>query len=195
MSPICGAFHDSNLAFVLGRSDHLGNPAHRRCRHDAMLASNPADRFTRSQTAYYGTNPRHNNQMQNAVTGPGTAAFGPSEPFRHCPLARDYCAMLLRIRKPRPFASLVLAGFLGSLPLFGDTPAQHRSVYPSFRCYCQCENGGAMCATKICELPKYQKRSWAASCRKPRATQVQSAKPPESSPRARRSRAILHVQR
>ena len=48
MSPICGAFHDSNLAFVLGRSDHLGNPAHRRCRHDAMLASNPADRFTRS---------------------------------------------------------------------------------------------------------------------------------------------------
>jgi hypothetical protein len=103
--------------------------------------------------------------------------------------------MLLPIRKRWPFASIALAGLLVSLPLFGDTPAQHRSANSSFRCYCECENGGAMCAMKICELPKYQKRSWAASCRKRQTTEAQPPKPSYSSPRARRSRAILHVLR
>jgi hypothetical protein len=51
--------------------------------------------------------------------------------------------------------------------IFADPLPSGTSALPKFHCYCECEkNGGPSCAMKICELQKYESRSWAASCRK-----------------------------
>jgi hypothetical protein len=91
-------------------------------------------------------------------------------------------------------AGVTLIILLASLPLFGDTLAQRRSAYPAFRCYCECESGGEMCHMKFCELPKYEQRSWAASCRKHPSPLADSKKPAESSPHSRPSRGMLDAQ-
>jgi hypothetical protein len=56
-------------------------------------------------------------------------------------------------------------------------PATH-SAEAKKLCYCGCDSemGAPMCA-HMCELPKYEGRSWATSCHKPQVDQSKRAAP------------------
>jgi hypothetical protein len=68
-------------------------------------------------------------------------------------------------------------------PAIADHTAAGRSVETKKLCYCGCDHamGAPMCA-HLCELPKYQDRWWATSCRKPQPDAGKTAAP---SPRTR----------
>src|SRR5579862_2510737 len=83
----------------------------------------------------------------------------------------------------------VLAALLTlTLPGLANTtapPAESKKM-----CYCGCDNGHGtpMCLT-MCELPKYQDRSWAASCRKPAKHESTPAQPQSQSHSAKSNRS------
>jgi hypothetical protein len=61
-------------------------------------------------------------------------------------------------------AIITLMSAIAAFPMFADT---HASSSPAFHCYCMCEkSGGQACHMKMCDLPKYENRSWAMSCHK-----------------------------
>ena len=146
-------------------------------------------------SSYHSLNRFLFSALRVPVPGPGTCQVPTIAPYLEL-LPRWHHPGMARVTRSR--ISLV-AGvgcivLLAALPLLGDTQTQRRSAYPSFRCYCQCESGGEMCHMKFCELPKYAKRSWAASCHKHPAPLADSKKPAESSPHSRPSRGILDAQ-
>jgi len=58
-------------------------------------------------------------------------------------------------------------------------------------CYCGCDmKAGTPMCTQMCELPKYQNRSWATSCNRKKSAQV----PDAPSPSGRQSRKNNRVQ-
>src|ERR1700676_3154928 len=59
-------------------------------------------------------------------------------------------------------------------------------------CYCQCEHGaGARLCTKMCDLPKYEKRWWATSCHKKSFAVKEVASPNSKSPSRKTNRTEL----
>lgn len=63
----------------------------------------------------------------------------------------------------------ILAMVTGALaccsPLWSDVRIRSGAAPAQKTCYCDCEHAGAACM-HMCELPKYQNRSWATSCHK-----------------------------
>ena len=51
-------------------------------------------------------------------------------------------------------------------------------------CYCECDHGqaSAMCH-HLCELPKYQNRSWAKSCHPARSSEINQTSPAQPAPK------------
>ena len=79
---------------------------------------------------------------------------------------------------------LLVAGALAfCAPVWSDVHVLGGASKPSRVCYCDCEAkaGSSVCA-HMCELPKYENRSWAASCHK----KAESSEPeqPSSAPGA-----------
>jgi hypothetical protein len=87
-------------------------------------------------------------------------------------------------------------GLLAALPLLAVVPLVLHAEWTApmltkparVRCYCNCEpkDGSRQCGM-MCDLPKYQNRDWAVSCRKrPAVTPRQSPESqPHSAPRNR----------
>src|ERR1700674_3571570 len=73
--------------------------------------------------------------------------------------------------------SLALLTLLAS-PASADRGAAGHSVEAKKLCYCGCDHemGAPMCA-HLCELPKYQDRWWATSCRKQQPDSSKAASP------------------
>jgi hypothetical protein len=71
----------------------------------------------------------------------------------------------------------ILLGVVSAAAL-ANQPATLRSGTAIPLCYCHCayETGQKHC-TKMCELPQYQNRWWAISCRKKSSTTNESASP------------------
>jgi hypothetical protein len=66
----------------------------------------------------------------------------------------------------RTAAILLLFAVFPFLPLWSDTQILGPSSKSSKLCYCDCDNmHGVRTCTHMCELQKYQDRSWARSCR------------------------------
>ena len=83
----------------------------------------------------------------------------------------------------------------------GADTKSHAVAMPDFRCYCECESNGKMCAMKFCELPKYENRDWAMSCHKHAAADANAGKP-EANPAPagkrsteKRARGVLSARR
>ena len=80
-----------------------------------------------------------------------------------------------------------LALMIGALalcaPLWSDVPASSSGANSKKMCYCDCDakSGAAMCM-HMCELPKYENRSWATSCHK---KQDNDSTAPSAAPGAR----------
>lgn len=78
---------------------------------------------------------------------------------------------------------LLIAGALAvCAPGWSDAGVEGGSSNSDRLCYCDCEakSGSAMC-THMCELTKYENRSWAVSCQKKAVSEpLQPAKAPDS---------------
>jgi hypothetical protein len=75
-------------------------------------------------------------------------------------------------------------------------PARRALAVRPFHCYCGCESAGKSCATKLCELPKYENRDWATSCRKhalenPRASESTTGVDPAPAHSSQASHAVF----
>ena len=82
------------------------------------------------------------------------------------------------LRRTLGFAVLACLAACGAL---ADQPPAPASKRASMFCYCECQRREhkRQC-TKMCELPKYESRAWAASCHKrPPAAPLKS---PDSRP-------------
>jgi len=90
-------------------------------------------------------------------------------------------------------AVAILAFF--AVPMLANTTSPRSSALSEFRCYCECERHGMICAKKMCDLPKYEKRWWATSCHKrevaPSASQVPAYQPKDDS----HTREMLNAKR
>lgn len=87
----------------------------------------------------------------------------------------------MRSIKPA-LAVLLLAGMVPSGAL-GDQRAPQPTRRSTRVCYCGCNMKDAkMECTKMCELPKYEKRPWATSCRKRQARPLQLRQPSSQPP-------------
>jgi hypothetical protein len=71
--------------------------------------------------------------------------------------------MVSRTTRVFAVAAALLAFSLSGRANTAASPTETKKM-----CYCGCDKdrGAPMCLT-MCELPKYQDRAWAASCRKP----------------------------
>jgi hypothetical protein len=85
---------------------------------------------------------------------------------------------------------LAIAGALLALTLPGLANTTAEPAETKKMCYCGCDNGhGAPMCLTMCELPKYQHRSWAASCRKPAKRASMPAQPQSQSHSAKSNRS------
>jgi len=67
-------------------------------------------------------------------------------------------------------AFFTAAVLFSALILRADTSSNTRSV-PAGGCYCNCaQSKTKLDCVKMCELPRYASRWWAATCAKPRAS-------------------------
>ncbi len=77
---------------------------------------------------------------------------------------------------------------LAALPAIPDTStaasAEHKKL-----CYCGCDmaDGAPMCH-HMCELPQYERRSWATSCHAPPQADIDQSSPAQ--PRSRRTNRV-----
>src|SRR6185295_1230960 len=72
---------------------------------------------------------------------------------------------LMRAKSRLTIPLIVIATLALSLPLWSDV--QIRPPASARTCYCDCDSKtGATACSHMCELPKYENRSWATSCHK-----------------------------
>ena len=105
------------------------------------------------------------------VLEPESWRIGTSVSFIGYECGRDHAGMRRPSRRAKAsaIAMLVLvasAALIFTRTTYADTSRQESAAMPKFRCYCDCERDGKICKMRFCELQKYEKHAWAASCRK-----------------------------
>ena len=100
------------------------------------------------------------------------------DPLYRCGQNRTMDAAMKSLKRVIGIALLASVAPLG---LLADRPSREASGRTKTSCYCRCSTREMKQeCTKMCELPKYENRSWATSCHK-RAAKHQHQSP-ESRP-------------
>jgi hypothetical protein len=90
---------------------------------------------------------------------------------------------------PRRLALLAILMIPTALA-WSDAGFPTQSTEKNKTCYCGCDmKAGAPMCTHMCELPKYQNRSWATSCNRKKSTSVPDA-PAQSGTHSRKSNRV-----
>jgi hypothetical protein len=80
------------------------------------------------------------------------------------------------------FASLAALLLVVISPAWSDIRSAAGNFKTKKTCYCNCDmKPGAKMCTQMCELPKYQNRSWAVSCQKKQESAPSSVSPAQRS--------------
>ena len=88
---------------------------------------------------------------------------------------------------------IVFAALLACTTAWSDARIQDGTAGPERICYCDCDSkSGAPACMHMCELAKYENRSWAASCHKKPDVDAQE---PVSLPRSSKNNNVQQASR